>query len=283
MYSLAAMVTAGDITYLSYLKVPELLELQQPMSDPVHPDELQFIVVHQAAELWFKLILQDLERVVEAFEADDLFTVCRVLRRVNNVVELVVGGLRALEDLPAWSLHEFRGYLGTASGLQSHQFRELELLAGLRDAGHRKILDRASDNGELPAAIARRLAQTSVAEAHQAAARRAGIDTWEDLYVHAEQHAAFYFATEALMDFDRGFVRWRRAHVTLIEGILGPRTRGSAGMALSYLVRTIDYRFFPYLWDVRHELAVRGGGELVEPILARQAAALAAAEAEASA
>jgi tryptophan 2,3-dioxygenase len=274
------MATAGELTYLSYLKVPELLELQQPMSDPEHPDELQFIVVHQAAELWFKLMLHDLERVVQAFEADDLFTVCRVMRRVNNVVDLVVGGLRALEDLPAWSLHEFRGYLGTASGLQSLQFRELELLGGLRDPSHRKILERASGDGGLPPALARRLEQTSLADAHQAAARRAGIGSWEDVYVHAADHAQFYFATEALMDFDRGFVRWRRAHVGLLERILGPRTRGTAGMALSYLVRTVDYRFFPYLWDVRHELAVRGGGELVEPILARQAAAREAAEVE---
>lgn len=273
------MAADDEVTYLSYLKVPELLELQRPMSDPVHPDELQFIVVHQASELWFKLMLQDLDRVILALEADDFFTVCRVMRRVNNVVDLVVGGIRALDDLPPWSLHEFRGFLGTASGLQSVQFRELELLAGLRDGGHRKILERVSDDEELSAVLRRRLDQTSVAEAHQAAARRAGIESWEDVYVHAEQHADLYFATEALMDFDRGFVRWRRAHVGMIEGILGPQTRGTAGMALSYLIRTVDYRFFPYLWDVRHDLAVRGGGELVEPILARKEAERAAREA----
>ena len=262
-----AAVDTG-LTYTSYLRVNELLGLQLPESDPEHPDEMQFIVVHQVAELWFKLILQDLDRVVQEFDRDDFHAVTRLTARVNTSMDAVTMGLRSLQTLPPWSLHEFRGYLGTSSGLQSVQFREIELLAGLRDNRHENVVTRT--HTPLPDQITRRAGSPSVADAHQAAARRLGLDSWESLYVDPRRFGDLYLATEALMEFDRAFVRWRREHVTLIEGILGPRTRGTAGMALSYLIKTADHRFFPYLWEVRHDLAVRGDGELVEPLMKRE-------------
>ena len=255
------MATNTGINYASYLKIDDLLALQVPESDPVHPDELQFIVVHQVSELWFKLILQDLDRVVEALDHDEFEDVVKLMARANLALDAVVAGLRSLSTLPPWSLHQFRGYLGTSSGVQSVQFREIELLAGLRDNRHGGVIERAHDG--LPAPMRRRLEGPTVAAAHQGAARRLGIVEWETLYLEPHRFRGFYLATESLMDFDRGFVRWRREHVTLIEGILGPRTRGSAGMALSYLIKTAEMRFFPYLWDVRHDLTLRGDGELV--------------------
>jgi tryptophan 2,3-dioxygenase len=254
---------AGDeFTYGSYLRVPELLTLQQPAS--VHDDELHFIVIHQAQELWFKLVLADVERVVEALERDDFLTVLRVMRRVNHVIKVLVDQLWTLNDLPPWSLHEFRSYLGSASGLQSIQFREFEILSGLRDEAHMSILRRLAD-GEIPPELTPRLAQRSFCDAHLAAGARQSIVAWEDLYTRAADYGDFYLVTEALMDYDQLWLHWRRTHVTLIERILGPATRGSSGMALSYLLRTTEYRFFPHLWSLRHDLAVRGGGELVNP------------------
>lgn len=262
-----------ELTYLSYLKIPQLLSLQELRSQPPHPEELHFIIVHQALELWFKLLLHDLERIIAALDADDWPGALVLLRRVNDVMVTGLDQMRSLHDMPPWSLHRFRSYLGTASGLQSEQFRELELLSGLRDETYLKAL-RIHADGELPAALQARLQQRSLAEAHADAAARLGIGTgdsaaeviasWADFYADPGPHGAFYVLCEALVDYDERWVRWRNEHVTLVERTLGPRTRGTAGTALPYLRRTVAYRYFPVLWDLRHDLAVRGGGELVD-------------------
>lgn len=256
-------MTDEDLTYLSYLHVPELLGLQEPRSDPVHPDELHFIVVHQALELWFKLLLHDLERLVGALDADDWTGCLVVLERVNHVMETGLGQMRSLYDMPPRSLHEFRTYLGTASGLQSVQFRELELLSGLREDSYVKAV-RALSGGELPDVLTRRLEQRSVAEAHRDVGVRHGIDDWAVVYLESERFPGLYSVCEALVDYDECWVRWRNEHITLVERTIGSRTRGTAGTAISYLERTRRYRFFPHLWEVRHALTLYGGGELVE-------------------
>ncbi|MDP9405340.1 MAG: tryptophan 2,3-dioxygenase family protein [Actinomycetota bacterium] len=252
-----------ELTYLSYLKVPELLSLQQVRSDPPHPEELAFIVVHQAMELWFKLLLADLERVVAALDRDDWVAALVVLRRVNDVMELGLAHMRTLHAMPPASLHEFRGFLGTASGLQSVQFRELELLSGLREPAYLKALA-AVTGGSLPPVLAARLEQRSLAAAHADAGARLGIDDWSAFYADSSDAAAFYLVCEGLVDYDEHWMRWRTEHVTLVERTLGTRTRGTAGTALSYLQRTTRYRYFPHLWALRDELSTRGGGTLVE-------------------
>jgi tryptophan 2,3-dioxygenase len=252
-----------ELTYLSYLNVPELLGLQQPVSDPVHPEELHFIVVHQSLELWFKLLLHDLERTVTALDAGDWAGAVVLLRRINDVMAFGLDQMRSLHDMPPWSLQQFRGYLGTASGLQSVQFRELELLSGLRERAYLKTLESLS-GGALPDVLQRRLAQRSLAEAFADGAARIGIADWADFYTDPGEHGAFYLLCEALVDYDERWVRWRMEHIVLVERTLGRRTRGTAGTAISYLERTVRYRYFAQLWDLRDELSVRGGGELVE-------------------
>ncbi len=253
-----------DLSYGRYLRVPELLELQRPRSRPPHPEELHFIIVHQAAELWMKLMLHDLERVIAALDASAWPQALGLLGRTNHVMSHVLDQMRTLHTLPPWALEEFRSYLGTASGSQSQQFRELELLSGLRDPAYRKALE-AEYGQDLPAALAARLAQRSLAEAHLDAGRRLGLDgirQWADLYVAPGDRGAFYLICEALVDYDERWTRWRSEHVALVERALGDRARGTGGMALTYLRRTTRYRFFPVLWALRDELVVRGGGEL---------------------
>ncbi len=258
----AARVREPALTYSTYLQIPELLGLQRLRSRPPHPEELHFIIVHQALELWFKLLLHDVERVIAAVDADDWPGALVLMRRVNDVMETGLDQMRSLADMPPSSFHEFRSYLGTASGLQSVQFRELEMLSGLRDETYLKSLEALSDD-PLPEALTVRLQQRSLAQAHAEAAARLGIDDWADFYANAGAHGAFYVLCEALVDYDERWIRWRAEHLTLVERSLGPRTRGTAGTAISYLQRTLRYRFFPHLWELRHELAVRGGGELV--------------------
>lgn len=265
--SRAAGSADDELTYLTYLKVPQLLSLQQLRSEPPHPEELHFIVVHQALELWFKLLLHDVERVVAALDADDWAGTLVLLRRVNDVMTTGLDQMRSLHDMPPWSLQQFRSYLGTASGLQSVQFRELELLSGLRDPAYLKALETFC-GGRLPPVLRARLQQRSLAEAHAAAALRLGITggggSWADFYADPACHGAFYVVCESLVDYDERWIRWRNEHVTLVERSLGARVRGTAGTALSYLQRTTRYRYFPQLWELRNELSLRGGGQLVD-------------------
>src|SRR6266540_2630571 len=256
-----AMSEDEDLTYGRYLRIDQLLALQRPRSQPPHPEELHFIIVHQAIELWMKLMLHDLERIVAALDAADWAGALALLGRVNQVMTHVLEQMRTLHTLPPWALEEFRSYLGTASGSQSQQFRELELLSGLRDPAYLKALE--IEYGEqLPAPLGARLAQRSLAEAHLDAGRRLGIDgtkRWADLYVEPGELGGFYLVCEALVDYDERWARWRNEHVTLVERALGDHARGTGGMPLTYLRRTTRYRFFPVLWALRDELVGRPG------------------------
>jgi tryptophan 2,3-dioxygenase len=254
-----------ELTYGSYLRVPELLALQRPRSRPPHPEELHFIVVHQALELWMKLLLHDLGRVVDFLDADASPSALRLLGRVNHTLEHALEQMRSLHTLAPWDLHQFRSYLGTASGSQSVQFRELELRSGLREPAYLKALE-IEYGGELPEPLATRLAQRSLADALTAAAARLGVPdaaSWADFYMDPGPHADFYLVCEALVDYDERFTRWRQEHVALVQRTLGDHARGTGGMAIAYLQRTTRYRFFPVLWALRDELVVRGGGQLV--------------------
>lgn len=252
-----------ELTYQTYLHLPEMLGLQRPQSEPQHPEELHFIIVHQAMELWFKLLLHDLERVVAQLDADDLTSAIVILRRVNHAMEVCIVQTRSLQDMPPWSFHEFRAYLGSASGVQSGQFRELELLSGLRDPDFVASLQRVKDP-DAAAAFGVRLRQRSVAEAHVDAARRAGLTDWAQLYVEPAQHPELWLLSEALIDYEALWTRWRSEHLVLVERSVGGRARGTGGTeARSYLQHQIGYRFFPYLWEARNELTLRSGGEIV--------------------
>ena len=254
-----------ELTYGSYLRVPELLSLQRPRSRPPHPEELHFIVVHQALELWMKLLLHDLGRIVAFLDADDHPRGQALLGRVNHTLGHALEQMRSLHTLAPWDLHQFRSYLGTASGSQSVQFRELELRSGLRDPAYLKALE-IEYGGALPEPLATRLGERSLAEAHADAAARLGVHdpaSWADFYIDPGPRADFYLVCEALVDYDERFTRWRQEHVALVQRTLGDHARGTGGMAIAYLQRTTRYRFFPALWALRDELVVRGGGQLV--------------------
>jgi tryptophan 2,3-dioxygenase len=254
-----------ELTYGGYLRVPELLALQRPRSRPPHPEELHFIVVHQALELWMKLLLHDLARIVGLLDGDAFARAHALLGRVNHTLEHALDQMRSLHTMAPWDLHQFRSYLGTASGSQSVQFRELELRSGLREPAYLKALE-IEYGGALPEPLATRLAERSLADAHADAAARLGITGlagWADLYVDPGERTGFYLVCEALVDYDERFTRWRQEHVALVQRTLGDHARGTGGMAIAYLQRTTRYRFFPVLWALRDELVVRGGGQLV--------------------
>jgi tryptophan 2,3-dioxygenase len=235
------------VSYPSYLALDELLSLQRPRSSPAHPDELLFIVVHQASELWFKVILHELEALVTALESGDAMYAVLAVRRLNALVRIVTGQLSALDTLPPQHFAQFRGYLGTSSGSQSAQFRAIEAASGLRDPHFLRVVQ---EHGEAPAIVRRWLDRPTLQELFGRLLAAKGA-TLESLYIGPEPTPLFLLA-EGLLEYEQQFALWRFLHVQLVERIIGPATGGTGGtLGAKYLQRTVNQRFFPELWAVR--------------------------------
>jgi tryptophan 2,3-dioxygenase len=237
----------NQISYPSYLALGELLSLQRPVSRPEHPDELLFIVVHQSSELWFKVILHELDALVDRLEAEDVLGATFSVRRLNALMRIVTDQLSALDTLPPQRFAEFRGYLGNSSGSQSSQFRAIEAASGLREPNFVQVI---SEHGE-PADIVKRWLERptlqTLFERLLAAKRR----TLEEVYSSPEPSDLLMLAEE-LLAYEQQFARWRFLHVQLVERIIGPATMGTGGtLGARYLARTVSQRFFPNLWEVR--------------------------------
>jgi aminocarboxymuconate-semialdehyde decarboxylase len=264
----------GQLTYSSYLKVPELLELQRPQSSPIHHDELLFILVHQTYELWFKELLHDLDAVVANLRRastvpqsrDEVYEAARLLRRCTEITRVLVEQFTILETMLPTHFLAFRSLLEPASGFQSEQFREIEFLCGLKDE---KMLRYHRPTQEAHASLKRRLEEPSLRDvffgALQAmgklAPASAGATEREqfeararavhELYKDEHHHRDWIDVCERLTEFDELVVSWRLRHIQLVERIIGIRmgTGGSAGS--SYLKLTLDKKFFPELWEAR--------------------------------
>jgi tryptophan 2,3-dioxygenase len=238
-----------ELTYGSYLALDELLSLQHLRSHPEHPDELLFIVVHQASELWFKVILHELDRLTLAMRGGDVLGATTAVKRVNALVRIVSGQLAALETLPPHRFAEFRGYLGSSSGSQSAQFRAIEAVSGLRDP---HFLQTLSEHGEPPPIVRLALERPTLQEIFEGMLVASGT-TLRDVYSEAA-HSPLFLLAEGLLEYEQGFALWRFLHVQLVERIIGPGTGGTGGtLGARYLQRTVSQRFFPNLWAVRHE------------------------------
>ncbi len=261
------------LTYSSYLKVPELLELQHPQSSPQHHDEMLFIIVHQTYELWFKELLHDLDAVVVNLQKagpnpnsrDEVYEAARLLRRCTEITRVLVEQFTILETMLPTHFLAFRGKLEPASGFQSEQFRELEFLCGLKDE---KMLKYHRPTPEAHAELARRLREPSLHDALFDALRTMGKVQFEDnatererfdararailsLYKDERSNRDWIDVCERLTEFDELVVSWRLRHIQLVERVIGVRmgTGGSSGS--SYLKLTLDKKFFPELWEAR--------------------------------
>ena len=236
-----------EVSYPTYLALDELLELQRPRSEPVHPDELLFIVVHQASELWFKAILHELDGLVRSMEAGRTGFALWHSQRINALTRIVSAQLSSLDTLPPQHFAQFRGYLGTSSGSQSAQFRAIEAASGLREP---HFLAAVRAHGDPPAIVTAWLDRPTLQALFLQLVEREGV-TLEELYTGSAPTPLFFLA-ESLLEYEQQFAQWRFKHVQLVERVIGPGTGGTGGtLGARYLMKTVDQRFFPVLWDVR--------------------------------
>lgn len=238
-----------ELSYGSYLKVPELLGLQKGMSK--EHDELLFIVSHQAYELWFKVILFELEAARDRIDADDVFFARHYLRRVHVIEKLLVEQIEVLETMSPQDFLAFRSQLAPASGFQSVQFREIEFLSGLKQP---QYVARIEATEQEKARLRRRLEEPSLDDAFRALVSRRGGPSLLDIFRDRERYGELFDLAEALLDHDEAFAHWRSRHVLMVERQIGGKKGTGGSTGAEYLRTTLGKRFYPELWEVRSQL-----------------------------
>jgi len=257
-------------TYGSYLKIDDLLSLQQPRSAGPEHDETLFIIIHQVYELWFKELLHEIDHVMQLLEADEPHRSQHTLKRILTILKVMVAQLDILETMTPLEFLSFRERLDAASGFQSDQFRQIEFVLGVKSD---RVLQRCPAGSRAFTALERRHAaptlwdaflrylsreQYAVPPAHLARDATAAIEPSPEIqqllveiYRSDPKNAEL---CERLVDLDEGIQEWRYRHVKMVERTIGTRqgTGGSAGAA--YLRETVGRPLFPDLWAIRARL-----------------------------
>ena len=252
--------TPAGMTYADYLALDELLGAQKPLSN-LH-DEMLFIVIHQTKELWMKELLHELRYAISLVEADRFAEGYKAMARISRIQAVMTLSWDVLSTLTPVDYLKFRNVLGTSSGFQSAQFREIEFRLGLKEPN---FLNHYDEGSEDRARLSEALSAPSLREASHSALERAGFDlgdrsaeavsrAWLEVYRDAERWFDLYELAEKLVDIDDALAAWRHKHVLTVERIIGnkPGTGGSAGAP--YLRATLEKRVFPELWSLRTEL-----------------------------
>lgn len=260
-----------SMTYGRYLALDTLLSAQHPISG-LH-DEMLFVIIHQTKELWLKQIIFELEQALALVQADALVPAYKGLARVSRIQAVMTLSWDVLATMTPADYSRFREVLGSSSGFQSAQFRQVEFMLGLKDGSHLKHQE--SDSAEQLAMQAALNAPSLWDEANRAAAR-AGLaippatlerdwsqpytpseaveNAWATVYRDTEKWWELYQLAEKLVDVDDAMASWRHKHVVTVERVIGGK-RGTGGTAgVPYLQSTLSKRAFPELWSLRTQL-----------------------------
>ncbi len=268
---------SDSITYASYIKVPELLALQQPLSDPMEHDELLFLVIHQVYELWFKVLLHEVDAVRDRLLVGEALPALKGLKRIHTIQRVLNQQVDVLETMTPVDFNLFRKLFSSASGFQSAQFRCLEITSG---AISPRVLKAVADQPGMDD-VTRRLQAPSLYEALLTYLVGQGsrlpaellvpgglreedrplsqpiIDAFREVYESAGKHGGryeSYLLLEHFVEYEELWITWRHRHVQMVERTIGtkPGSGGSAGAA--YLRKSLVPRYFPELFAVRSEL-----------------------------
>ena len=248
----------GRLTYGSYLRLPELLAQQVPQVVPPAHDELLFITVHQAYELWFKQLLHELTAARDAMAPGETWRARQLLQRAHVIERLLVSQIDVLETMTPQDFLQFRAALAPASGFQSVQFRELEFLSGAKDpqfvARFRALTDAER------ASLARRLAEPTLWDAYLALLRSTGLPAENDDEILASlvtiardraRHDDLWQLSEDLLTHDEMAGLWRARHVQMVERQIGTKSGTGGSTGAPYLHKRVPMRYYPLLWELR--------------------------------
>jgi tryptophan 2,3-dioxygenase len=261
------------MSYGSYLQLDGLLGAQVPVSDPVHHDEMLFIIQHQTSELWLKLMRHELVSAKELIANDNLQVALKRIARVKHIQKQLTEQWSVLATLTPSEYAQFRGYLGNASGFQSYQYRAVEFLLGNKNAGMLKVFE---SHPEAHALLEGILHEPSVYDEFLRYLSRHGhdvpqavldrdvtkgysmneelIQTFARIYENPEKYWLEYETCEEFVDLEDNFQLWRFRHVKTVLRIIGTKrgTGGSSGVG--FLQKALDLTFFPELFAVRTEI-----------------------------
>ena len=258
------------VTYSSYLKLDELLSLQQPISDGPEHDETLFIVIHQVYELWFKELLHEIDYLKVLLEKRDTPRALHTLKRVLTILKVVVAQIDVLETMTPLEFLSFRERLESGSGFQSFQFRELEFVLGMKNAA---ALERYPKESDARRRLERRLAEPTLWDAFLHFLSGSGYkvppaqlkrDVRELIQPDPELHPVLIDVyrrdstvaslCERLVDLDEGVQEWRYRHVKMVQRTIGTKHGTGGSHGAEYLMTTLNKPFFPDLWAIRTDL-----------------------------
>tara|TARA_R110002096_G_scaffold7971_3_gene33908 strand:+ start:2242 stop:3090 length:849 start_codon:yes stop_codon:yes gene_type:complete len=261
----------GGLSYGAYLQLDQILSAQKLLTE--EHDEMMFIVIHQASELWMKLCIHEVDAAIANLQAGEIGPALKMLSRVARIQEQLTQSWAILSTMTPTDYLKFRDRLGQSSGFQSHQYRVLEYRLGNKNAALARVHAGVPKLHEtvLAALNAPSLYDVALALLHKAGfdlpsdvlerdwsqayrPSKAVEDAWKAVYLDVEKHWELYELAEKLVDLEHKFQIWRFAHMKTVERIIGYRrgTGGSGGV--SYLVKALDLHFFPELWTVRTSL-----------------------------
>jgi tryptophan 2,3-dioxygenase len=258
------------VTYSSYLKLDQLLSLQEPRPGVLEHDETLFVIIHQVYELWFKEVLHEFDYLQKLLRANDTPLAAATLKRILTILKTLVAQIDVLETITPLNFLAFRDRLESGSGFQSHQFREIEFVLGGK---RRSAIERYPEGSAHRKRVETRWAEATLWDAflHYLAANGYGVpkellrrDVTQPYEPSAEvqrilvevyrKNPTVAQIAERLVDLDEGFMEWRYRHVKMVQRTIGTKagTGGSAGA--EYLMKTLNQPAFPDLWAIRSEL-----------------------------
>jgi tryptophan 2,3-dioxygenase len=259
-----------ELSYDKYLKLDALLDAQQPLADPANHDEMLFIIQHQVSELWFKLVLHELDAAIGCLRHDQLARSIKILKRIKQVQHQLINQWSVLATLTPSEYVAFRNVLGTASGFQSPQFRILEFRLGNKD---RRLLNLFRHNLSYYRRLKTALETPGLYDEFLRHLYRVGhrvplekidrdwseryemhpgvVDVFRVIYEHPDQYWAAYEVCENLVDIETNFQAWRFHHMKTVERIIGNKSGTAGTSGVRWLRKSLDVAFFPELTEVR--------------------------------